>query len=299
MKNIFNTIYKIGKKISKNKKIIELNKKKYLPQTSIDFVPVPNSILRSSLFGIIKKGKRRFERNVLKTRSNRYTVRYTGYQLDQSDFDVWLECLHRSQFSPLGFAIKFSVYNFLKSISRNTGKANYKWLKEVFQRLRANDVEISDEKYTYMGSLISEQYRDENKNKNCVILNPKIVCCFVKESWTSIKKNIRVKLKGKQLTQWLYVFYSTHAKPFPMKIVTLKTLCGSKTTNKGFKQKIKKSLFELGNITNWICKIDYTDKVIVIKNSNTKKTDITSLNKSFNIPKGFRGKNMYLHKSSK
>ncbi|HGJ5864324.1 MAG TPA: plasmid replication initiator TrfA [Arsenophonus nasoniae] len=279
MSDIFKVADRIAKKIAERetkkvekieqnheKKQCEYNKKKeYLPMTKSNFIPVPNSILRSSLFGIVKKGSRKFEKNVLKASFKGYTVKYTGEQLDQSDLDVWLECLQRCQPTPLGYTVRFSAHNFLQSIGRNTGKTDHEWLKSVFQRLRVNDVEISDGKYTYAGSLIFEQYRDEETGVNCLVLNPKIVACFGKDRWTGFTKEIRLKLKGKSLTQWLHAFYSSHSKPLPIKIITLKELCGS-TTTKDFKQKIKKSLSELAFATNWSCEIDSTDKVIIKKN---------------------------------
>lgn len=286
MNNLFKIFEK--KKTYKNyqKKKYKKNKvETYLPVTKGDFIPVPNVILRSSLFGIVKKGSRKFEKNVLKTTVNGYTVKYTGEQLDQADLDVWLECLKRCQKVPLGYNVKFPAYSFLQSIGRNKGKKDYLWLKSVFQRLLANSIEISDGKHTYIGSLIFEQYRDENKGEICLVLNKKIVSCFGKNIWTAIKKEIRFKLRGKPLTQWLYGFYSTHSFPFPIKISTLKFISGSDARLKEFKRMIKKSLIELSSTTGWSCNIDDTDKIIILKKDIKNKI---FLQKLFKIPKGFR-----------
>ncbi|HGJ5866245.1 MAG TPA: plasmid replication initiator TrfA [Arsenophonus nasoniae] len=279
MDSIWNKVDRIAKKLAEKKEINQLNssenmnkkqevieKEIYLPVTKINFIPVPNAILRSALFGVVKKGTRKYEKNVLKTALNNYTVKYTGEQLDQSDLDVWLECLQRCQINPLGYTVKFSAYSFLRSIGRSTGKAQYKWLKNSLIRLAANVVEISDGKYTYKGGLIFEQYEDEETGENCLILNPKIVSCFSDTDWTGITKEVRLKLMGKSLTQWLHAFYCSHAKPHPIKIVTLKTLCCSDVKNLfKFRQMLKKSLNELAFSTGWYCEIDSTDKVIIRK----------------------------------
>ncbi|WP_395971275.1 plasmid replication initiator TrfA (plasmid) [Candidatus Arsenophonus nilaparvatae] len=275
MKNIWDRVDFIANKISekkdncseKNNPIkIPLKDNVYLPVTRTNRIPVPNTILRSALFGLVAKGKRKIEKRVLKSTLNGYTVRYSGEQLDQADLDVWLECLQRCQQIPLGNIVKFSSYEFLKSINRNTGKSAHEWLKSVFFRLKFNDIEISDGKYTYSGSLISEHFRDEETSENCLILNPRIVDCFGDVGWTGITKTLRLKLKGKPLTQWLYSFYSSHAKSFPIKVETIKILCGSEVSElKTFKQKLKKALLELSYVTDWHCEIDCTNKVVVKK----------------------------------
>lgn len=109
-----------------------------------------------------------------------------------------------------------------------------------FLRLRVNDIEISDGKYTYAGSLVFEHFRDENTGENCIILNPKIASCFSDSCWTGIDRTIRLQLKGKPLTQWLYSFYASHAKPFPIKLDTIHQLCGSNSTIKEYKRLLKK-----------------------------------------------------------
>ncbi|WP_334472950.1 plasmid replication initiator TrfA [Arsenophonus sp. PmNCSU2021_1] len=241
----------------------------YLPISKKTQIPVPNTILRSALFGVVAKGARRFEKSILKATINGYSVKYTGEQLDQSDLDVWLECLQRCQDNPLGNTVIFSSYDFLKNIKRNTGKSDHEWLKSVFLRLRVSDIEISDGKYTYAGSLISEHYRDEKTGKNCVVLNPKLADCFGDAGWTGITKALRLKLKGKPLTQWLFGFYCSHAKPLPIKVETLKRLCGSEISElRVFRFKLRKNLFELSDITGWHCEIDEKDKVIVHKNNH-------------------------------
>lgn len=241
----------------------------YLPISKKTHIPAPNVVLRSALFGVVKRGSRKYEKNVLKATLNGYTVKFTGEQLDQSDLDVWLECLQRCQESPLGHTVRFAAHNFLLSIQRNTGKSDHEWLKSSLLRLKANAVEISDGKYTYIGSIIDLIYRDELTGENCLVLNSKISACFGDAGWTGITKETRLKLKGKPLTQWLYGFYSSHSKPFSVKVATLKELCSSEIKELyKFRQILQKSLTELSEVTGWQCEIDQTDKVVIIKKVN-------------------------------
>lgn len=245
-----------------NKEIEEV----HLPISKNTQIPTPNVILRSALFGIVKKGNRKYEKNVLKATFNGYTVKYSGEQLDQSDLDVWLECLQRCQSTPLGKVVKFTPNDFLISIGRSNGKSDYVWLNESLWRLRVNDVEISDGRYTYMGSLIFEQYRDEETTESCLILNPKIVVCFDDSGWTGITKSVRLQLKGKPLTQWIHGFYSSHSKPVPIKVETIRELSGSSIKElRMFRYRLKNALYELASVTGWNCYIDDADKVIISK----------------------------------
>lgn len=249
-----------------------IEEKKHLPMCSKVKTPAPNVVLRSALFGIVGKGSRKYERNVIKAALNGYTVKFTGEQLDQSDLDVWLECIRLSQQVALGDTVRFSSNSFLKSIERNTGKSDHEWLKTVFLRLRANAVEISDGHYSYIGGLVNEIYRDERTGENCLVLNPKIAACFGDAGWTGIDNAIRLELKGKPLTQWLHGFYSTHHTPLPIKVMTVKELCGSEIKElKKFRQILRKSLIGLSEVTGWKCEIDETD-LVTVKKGNAKKT---------------------------
>jgi hypothetical protein len=75
----------------------------------------PAPIVRSALFGIVKRGTRRFvDREVLASWGND-SITFTGSQLDQADFDLWLEILHQSR-EQLGQPVYFTFKGILKAI---------------------------------------------------------------------------------------------------------------------------------------------------------------------------------------
>lgn len=194
---------------------------------------VPNGILRSALFGAIKRGKRRYmEREHIASVSGVHIV-YTGPRLDQSDLDVWEGALHLARLARLGSRIEFAEKNFLRLIGRgghngkNLGSSDREWLRKVLARLTATAVEITQGPYTYGGSLIDEYFRDNTSGRHVVILNPRMKVIFNRDSWTQIDWSIRHALIGHPLAQWLHGFYSTHAAPLPYKVETLHRLCGS------------------------------------------------------------------------
>lgn len=237
-----------------------------LPIVSESKRAVPNAILRSSLFGVVGKGHREYKENELKATVQGLTVKFTGKQLDQADLDVYLECIRRCSNHTLGSFVRFSIYDFLKSIGRNTGKSDHEWIKKSFLRLSANAVEIGDGRFFYRGSLLNEEFRDEKTGEFVIVLNPKIAGFFSSEVWTGLSLLERNKLKGKSLAQWLHGFYSSHARPFQYKVNTIKELCGSDVElSKKFKQMLKKSLADLSVATGWQCWIDEDNLVNVKK----------------------------------
>ncbi|QJC36320.1 hypothetical protein GJT99_02225 (plasmid) [Enterobacteriaceae endosymbiont of Donacia cincticornis] len=238
----------------------------FFPNISKNRRAVPNTILRSSLFGILKKGCRKYERNILKTSLNNFFIRFTGEQLDQSDLDVWLECLYRFSQVPLGGKVVFSSYSFLKSINRTTGKKDYEWLKSSLIRLSICSIEISYKNHFYIGHLLHEWYRNDKTKKNIILLNENITSFFTHSIWTIVSLKERKKLKGRPLSQWIHCFYCTHNIPLCYKVTTLKKLCGSKIIILWkFRQILKKSLQEVSVATGWDCWIDKNDIVHVIK----------------------------------
>lgn len=235
-----------------------------LPFCDHHFRPIPNAILRSALFGVVAKGKRKYEENVLKASVNGLTIKYTGQQLDQLDLDVWVECVHRHKGLNLGEPITFSTYNFLKSIGRKTGKSEYEWLRKTLMRLHVCAIEIGDGRFFYVGHLLHEWRRDEETGENIIVLNSKLADFFSVAMWTGISIKERMLFKNKPLTQWLHSFYSTHRKPFGYKVENLRNLCGSNILElKKFKYNLKKSLIDLSNATGWECSIDKNNLVHV------------------------------------
>jgi hypothetical protein len=196
---------------------------------------VPNGVLRSALFGAIKRGKRRYMEREAIASVKGVSIVYTGPRLDQSDLDVWEGALHLARVVKLGNRIEFTEKGFLRTIGRggpgggNIGKSDREWLRKVLARLTATAVEVTQGPYTYVGSLIDEYFRDSANSHYVVILNPRMKALFNRDGWTQVDWRIRHALIGHPLAQWLHGFYSTHAAPLPYKVETLHLLCGSET----------------------------------------------------------------------
>lgn len=227
---------------------------------------VPNSILRSALFGAIKRGKRAYQDGVKKASVDGVTVVHTGPQLDQADLDVWEQCLHLARTGGLGVEIRFTGHGFLKAIGRSTGKSQHEWLKSALRRLMASLVELEDGKKGYAGQLLHHWYRDEETGHHVMELNPKIAAMFGADGWTQIEWEQRQALKKQPLAQWLHGFYSTHAAPFPYKVETLHQLCGSEAKRLDhYREELRKALDALAEATGWAWEINDADLVQINK----------------------------------
>ena len=227
---------------------------------------VPNSLLRSALFGAIKRGKRAYQQGVKKASVEGVTVIHTGPQLDQADLDVWQHCLHLARAEGLGTRIQFSAGSFLKAIERGAGGKDIEWLKNAFRRLSSSVVEVSDGKRAYFGPMLIGGARDDETGQYVIEMNPKIVSLFGTDGWTGVEIEVRRALKKQPLAQWLHQFYSSHARPFGFKVETIHKLCGSDNKQlAGFRRELSEALKKLSEATKWTCEIDGNDVVNVAK----------------------------------
>ena len=259
------------------KKIEEATRYPPLPDWPVQVRGVPNICLRSALFGVVQRGRRRAVKGELLASVKGINIRYTGWRLDQGDFDVLLYALHLiSLAKSTQDHTRFTGKGFLRGIGRASGKTGREWLKDSFRRLTGSAVEISfeikdqfDERsYTYAGSLVDEFYYCSDEGCYLLKINPKLARLF-DAGWTQMQWKQRRLLKT-DLAKWLHGFYASHRAPYPIKVSTLKLLCGSSYGRlSDFRSKLRRALQELANINqleSW--EIDKKDKVHVIKRTS-------------------------------
>ena len=223
----------------------------------------PNSFLRSALFAAIQgKGRRALKYELLGSIRG-ITIKFTGWQLDQSDLDVWEQAVHLARLHPLGNICQFTANAFLKAIGRSNGKRDYAWLHGVITRLVACAVEIRRGSKIFTGSLLSSCARDEATGIYKMTLDPDMIKLYGSADWTGIEWDQRQQLRSKPLALWLHGYYASHAAPLPVKVETLRMLSGSRTAELWkFRQLLRTALGELeivGAIEAW--EIDDNDLV--------------------------------------
>lgn len=188
---------------------------------------VPNVALRSALFGAIKKGARPYLEQTEIHAQDGITIRYTGTRLDQGDLDVWETVLHLTREQALGETCKVTAYQLLKALGKADTGGNREVLHKRLTRLKATALEVKFTRFSYMGSLIDEVFKDEVSREYVIRLNPKLRVLFEDDQFTQLDWSVRQSLEGKPLAQWLHAFYASHAKPYPVRVATLHKLCGS------------------------------------------------------------------------
>jgi len=215
---------------------------------------VPNDILRSALFAAIQGKTRRFMKNEVIASVDGVVINFTGEQLDQSDRDVWDQSIHLMRLHPLGTECSFTGGSFLRLLGRTGGKSDYEWLKGSLRRLLSCSIEIKCGK-KIIGAKLLAGYKIDEETKAYKITIDKDIQKLYAEGWTGIDIEQRQQLRGKPLALWLNGYFSSHAAPFPVKVETLRELCGSENkVLKSFRMQLRHALDDLkacGMIVSW------------------------------------------------
>lgn len=203
---------------------------------------VPNGFLRSALFGAIAKGRRRFVKGEHLAALEGIEIHYTGERLDQGDLDVYESVLHAVRLQAMGAQCRVTSYALLKLMGKTDTGKNRATLQTRIERLRANAIRMKQGRFSFIGGLVDEAYKDEETQEWVIMLNPKLRALYGADQFTQIEWAVRHELDGKPLAQWLHGFYASHAKPFPMKVETLLRLCGSESELRRYRQTLGDAL---------------------------------------------------------
>lgn len=221
-----------------------------LPQWPEAVRAVPNGFLRSSLFGVVGKGRQRFVKKKQLASIGGIEIHFTGELLDQGDLTLFLCVLHEMRGQPLGEPCHLRAYSLLKTVGNTDTGKNRAVLQARIERLRATSLCLKQGRHTYIGGLIDEACRDDETGEWVIVMNPRICSLFACDQFTQIDWTVRCELSGKPLAQWLHGFYSSHAEPFPLKIETLRRLCGSETKSLcDYTKKLRRALDAVANVS--------------------------------------------------
>ena len=172
---------------------------------------LPNYILRSSFFRALQ-------------RNHRVSfIRRDISSLDRLNFSVGGPTLNQSE---------FGERKFLQFIDRGgqygkVGKSDREWLLEAISRLCSTKVTFASGANLYEGGIVQEYMRDGLKGCYRVSLNPRFFDTYGVDCWTKLNIDIRNSLRGNPLAQFLYGFFHSNARTYPLKIRTIHNLSGS------------------------------------------------------------------------
>ena len=232
------------------KKVFErsLSKELKLPDWPESKRGTPNSFLRSALFSAIQSKDRVFLKDVVLASQEGVAVNFTGEQLNQEDLTLWETLVHLAKNEPLGNICNFTAYDILRTMGLGDGGIDRERLHKGIIRLTACAVEISlNGSRVYFSSLIDSGAKNELTSHYTIQLNRQLIKLYSQNTWLDWEQ--RAKLRRKPLAQTLHGYYSSHKKPYPVKLETLQQLSGSKNKQSaGFKKKVSIALDELVKI---------------------------------------------------
>jgi len=205
----------------------------------------PSSLLRSALFGVVRRGKRSYLEDVEIASWQGLSIRYTGQKLMQSDQDVWLACVEACA-RQKSTNIVIPQREFMRLCS--TKITNPKWLFKTLERLVFANLKLESHRFQYVGSLIFSAMRDKESGHIEISLNPKMLGLFG-GNVTHIDTTQRHALKM-DLAKWLQGYVCSHKstwqKPHFISLEKLRDLSGVEISAiRDFRVKIKKAMGEL------------------------------------------------------
>jgi len=205
---------------------------------------VPSALLRSALFGIVRRGRREHMNGVEIASWANNSIKYTGTQLMQSDQDVWMACVEACR-QQERTEIIIPQRELIRLAGRKGSDTRRIW--NDLLRLRSATFEIRTKDYRYIGGLINNATLVEKTNHFCISIDPKMICVFGGQlTHIDTKKRSMLKI---DLSKWMQGYASSHQcshkKPHLVGLDKLQTLCGSTSTMKEFRRSIKKAMTEL------------------------------------------------------
>lgn len=201
----------------------------------------PYVFLRSAVFGIAEKGKRKYFDDALLASTSEFTARFTGLQLDQTDLDVWLELVHLLRYLPVGSTVTTSHLDLLTMLGKADSGQNRQALQRQITRLQEATVNVCKASGSYVGGLISTVACGKTLT---IRLDPRIVELFAGKRFTRMQHAVRGELTP--LGKWLYGYFSTHIQPPPIRVDEIKRLCGSNATDlNAFRYSLQSTLKQL------------------------------------------------------
>ena len=217
-----------------------------LPLWPAELRTCPSCVLRSALFGVVRRGRRSYlERQIIAAWANT-TIRYSGMRLDQADLDVWLAIKHLCSRVPLGAEAAFSAPELFRLLGKSDGQASREALKRSLKRMKEASVSmVAPSGAGFQGNMIDWWKWDAESCRFSVVLSPRMAPLFEDEDYTLLVNAQRQQL-GKDLARWLHGYWSSHQRIYPIYDTTLMRLCGAEVqTIRKFRQLLREALAEL------------------------------------------------------
>lgn len=213
----------------------------------------PNDYVRSALFSVVRRGRRRYLEEVVIAAWKGVRIEYTGKQLDQADLDVLMAVARMAADSETGI-VHTSRRALLRAVGKQWGGQGWAWLRSSLIRMTACDLAIYRGGYEYHGSIL-HWAKEESSDHLVIILNRYQRWLWDPRNLTAIDLAARKALKS-DLAKWMQGYVCSHAKDAEHKIglEKLYPLTGSTAKMFEFRRKLRQAmetLERLGIVKEW------------------------------------------------
>lgn len=217
---------------------------------------VPNAFLRSALFGVVKKGARRYCKKEKLAAWSDTELAYTGEQLNQYDEDVWMQLVHLHRLQGIApgkpLYVNAKQRGFMREFGRGHGKNTAKFFYESVHRMEACGVHlmqrIEGKEVEYTGNLVQKFAQVRGEERWLIVLNPDLLPYFAPGHHTHVDWETRRSLRT-DLAKWLHGYVCSHQtkskQPHRITVERLRELSGSVSELKRFRFNVKKAMTEL------------------------------------------------------
>lgn len=199
------------------------------PHWADDRRGVPNIVIRSSVFGVVRRGRRVRVNDLPIAAPEGWHLTVNGWRLDQSDLDVWLEVMHLARETKPGEIVRFTMYGMLKRLGlQGDGGDNRRWLQQRLKRLMQTTLSYDGPQHDGgPGNFITSFRIHKGTGQAMVRTNPDIRPLFESALLKHLDVKQRRSLGHNQLAKALHAMLSSHVDWLPMKVETLMRRVGA------------------------------------------------------------------------
>lgn len=214
------------------------------PELPDDRRAAPNAVVRSSVFGVVRRGKRARVTEMQVAAPEGWEIAITGWRLDQHDLDIWLEIMHAAGGSKPGEEVRFQLHTLMKRLGHTSrgGTHDYDSLKTRLRQLTQTTVSFASGTLEGVAGAFFAAFAIDNATGEAVcITNPLLRPLF--EDITHLDIEQRRALGGNQLAKALHVLLASHAVWYPIRVDLLMQRLGAHYERlRDFKRDLKATL---------------------------------------------------------